>query len=324
MTDTSPPCPLCGGPLILKVGRAGRFYGCAAYPRCRGSASAGDSGALPGEHPIEATRRMALDRLRADARARAWSEDDRADAVQEALVRAFAGGWAERPEAWSFVARNALRHLRGWQVQGGRKQAARSGATPRAGYALPAYSPETGEVVDGSPSDWLDWSSATARHPDPEGAVDAAGRVRARLASGVTWEGGRYLVRRLLRTRTKREVADAIGADVSAVHRWAAWQSEPAERFEEPLRDLAAGLPVAPVGRARARVAADVPREVRARAGAAAVAMREARVASSRVAQVLGCSAAQAREWMAGRCLPAGQYALGLLDFARTEVSRAQ
>lgn len=32
-------CPFCGGPTKLKHGKFGDFYGCAAYPDCRGSRS---------------------------------------------------------------------------------------------------------------------------------------------------------------------------------------------------------------------------------------------------------------------------------------------
>ena len=28
-------CPLCGGNLVIRNGRYGKFYGCSNYPRCR-------------------------------------------------------------------------------------------------------------------------------------------------------------------------------------------------------------------------------------------------------------------------------------------------
>ena len=36
----SGPCPLCESPTVKKVGRFGPFYGCVAYPHCRGHRSA--------------------------------------------------------------------------------------------------------------------------------------------------------------------------------------------------------------------------------------------------------------------------------------------
>lgn len=30
-------CPLCGGPMVLRSGRYGDFYGCASYPKCKGT-----------------------------------------------------------------------------------------------------------------------------------------------------------------------------------------------------------------------------------------------------------------------------------------------
>ena len=31
------PCPKCKGPTTLKKGKFGEFYGCCAFPKCRGS-----------------------------------------------------------------------------------------------------------------------------------------------------------------------------------------------------------------------------------------------------------------------------------------------
>lgn len=36
MTD-APTCPLCGEPMRLRSSRYGPFYGCSAYPGCRGT-----------------------------------------------------------------------------------------------------------------------------------------------------------------------------------------------------------------------------------------------------------------------------------------------
>jgi DNA topoisomerase-1 len=33
-----PPCPHCGGPMVLRDGRFGRFFGCSRWPDCRGTA----------------------------------------------------------------------------------------------------------------------------------------------------------------------------------------------------------------------------------------------------------------------------------------------
>lgn len=32
-----PTCPKCGGTMVARDGRNGRFYGCANFPKCRGS-----------------------------------------------------------------------------------------------------------------------------------------------------------------------------------------------------------------------------------------------------------------------------------------------
>jgi ssDNA-binding Zn-finger/Zn-ribbon topoisomerase 1 len=37
-------CPDCGGLLVLRVGRYGRFYGCPKFPKCWGSWSSDDNG----------------------------------------------------------------------------------------------------------------------------------------------------------------------------------------------------------------------------------------------------------------------------------------
>jgi hypothetical protein len=37
-------CPDCGGILVLRVGRFGRFYGCPKFPKCWGSWSSDDDG----------------------------------------------------------------------------------------------------------------------------------------------------------------------------------------------------------------------------------------------------------------------------------------
>lgn len=105
----APSCPQCGSGMHRKEGAAGPFYGCSAYPACRGSL---DVDAPAGEHPITRTRRLAMRVL--DRRGRCWSDDDRADALGDALVTAMEHGWAHRREAWRFVAERALRWLRGW------------------------------------------------------------------------------------------------------------------------------------------------------------------------------------------------------------------
>jgi restriction system protein len=36
-TVTTPDCPFCKTPMIKLMGRAGTFWGCRSYPRCRGN-----------------------------------------------------------------------------------------------------------------------------------------------------------------------------------------------------------------------------------------------------------------------------------------------
>lgn len=182
--------------MVAKAGRAGRFLGCRAWPRCKGSRGVGDLGRLPGEHPVAATRRLALERLRHTARA--WSADDREDAAAEAVAVAVAGGWADRPTAWTFVARHALRSLRGWQVLRGRRYSSRNPTTPTAGPALLARDPATGDLAPASPSDWIEWSAAASTSPDPEAALDLAREYLPILEAGLDREDGPALVARLV------------------------------------------------------------------------------------------------------------------------------
>ena len=35
--STGPTCPKCRGHMVLREGRYGSFYGCADYPKCRGT-----------------------------------------------------------------------------------------------------------------------------------------------------------------------------------------------------------------------------------------------------------------------------------------------
>lgn len=176
--EAPPPCPRCGSPTTQRAGRAGRFWGCNSWPQCAGSV---DVGAPVGEHPVVRTRRLAL-RLLAKW-GRRWTEDERHDAVGDALVSAMEAGWAARPEAWILVMRKALRALRGWQLgrdRHGRQQryACRSGRCP-VSIAGPAMALPTLERGDGalqrrdrSPSDWLEHT--LVQRTAPEEALDAA------------------------------------------------------------------------------------------------------------------------------------------------------
>ncbi len=50
-------CPDCLAPLILRVGKFGRFYGCASYPHCRTGISADTDGEPYGEVSSKEVRR---------------------------------------------------------------------------------------------------------------------------------------------------------------------------------------------------------------------------------------------------------------------------
>ncbi len=59
----APLCPRCGGPMVARKGPKGPFYGCAAFPRCRGvrpfgegTAPASSSAPAPGDPGIPARR----------------------------------------------------------------------------------------------------------------------------------------------------------------------------------------------------------------------------------------------------------------------------
>lgn len=61
-------CPDCGGTMVLKIGRYGRFYGCRQYDStgCQGSHSAKRDGApkgIPGDKRTRQLRRQIIDRL---------------------------------------------------------------------------------------------------------------------------------------------------------------------------------------------------------------------------------------------------------------------
>lgn len=102
-------CPVCGGPTRKCAGPVGKFAGCVSWPACKGSTN------LDGpadEHPIARTYRLALRRLSTRG-GYVWTPDERHDAVGDALVAAMRGGWAARPEAWTFVAQKARRALAG-------------------------------------------------------------------------------------------------------------------------------------------------------------------------------------------------------------------
>ena len=234
--QTALPCPRCGRPLAPRTGRAGAFLGCPSFPRCRGSASV--PGPCPSaEHPIAATRRLALERLAEIAPG--WSADDREDAASEALAAAIAGGWAARPEAWTFVARKALRALRGWQYQRGRRCSARSGATPRASVAVQVRDPDTGEIREESPSAWLERAGA---RPPLEEMIDAAPRVRAWVRARVADAGGSPLAALALRRAGAVAVARRVGVHHSSVCRWRTGENAPSEEYEDALRDIVAGV----------------------------------------------------------------------------------
>lgn len=34
------PCPKCGAPTILRIGKYGEFYGCSNFPKCKGNRNA--------------------------------------------------------------------------------------------------------------------------------------------------------------------------------------------------------------------------------------------------------------------------------------------
>jgi hypothetical protein len=186
-------------------------------------------------HPIERTRRLALGqvcgwrrRWLADGVGVAWSADDAADAVGDALASAMAGGWADHPGAPRFVALKALRTLRGSHVHRGRRWSCRSGATPSAGEACRVGEVEVDpgtwvESTVAAPADGLELRALAGVAGDlPAGPV---GDVRRLLAAGVT--GG--------------EIAEALGVSRVAVGYWAAGSHRPHRRNAERLAALAAG-----------------------------------------------------------------------------------
>ena len=288
------PCPRCGRPLVPRTGRAGAFLGCPSFPRCRGSAPVLGPRPTTSEHPIAATRRLALERLAEIAPG--WSADDREDAASEALAAAIAGGWAARPEAWTFVARRALRALRGWQMQAGRRCSARSGATPAATAAVQVRDPDTGEIRDESPSAWLERAGA---RPPIEDMIDAAPRVRAWVRARVEDAGGSPLARVALRGRDVREVARAIGVHRSTAYRWGTGETVPADRYENALRDIAAarrdGAPLLDP-----QAAAPGPRCDDAESQARALAALDG-MSTRAAARMLGVSQPTASLWRSGK-----------------------
>ena len=294
-------CPRCGGPLELKSGRAGRFLGCASWPRCRGSLGVGDTGRLPGESAVAMTRRLALERLAATAPS--WSAADREDAAQEALAAAIAGGWAERPTAWTFVSLHALRCLRGWQVMRGKKYSSRSAATPTASRALRLRSGDTQD-----PDTWL---AERPISPDYEAAIDAAREYAPVLAAGLDrLEGPDLVARAVERGETAREIAAAVGCDYSGVRRWIRREVVPSEEAADRLRlHLVGAAPAhrpAPVRRAPPPPPADPIGP----GGRAAAELRRRGWSRSAIAEAVGASPSAVSLWLLGRFAP-------LLDASR-------
>lgn len=207
------------------------------------------SPAGPPEHPLAATRRLALERLR-QMRPQA-DPDDREDCVAEAMSRMLKGGQAERPEAWVFVASKALRLLLGRQKMRGRWFACRNGVTPCATHAMGVWDPESHRLEPRAPDEWLDWTACQARHCDPEAALDLAARLRRWVAAGVDRDAADLacVLRRLVAAGlTTSEIARTTGADFSTARKWLRGDCEPTAAREAVLRDLLADRLLAGTG----------------------------------------------------------------------------
>lgn len=163
----SPACPRCGGPTELRRARGGApFWGCAAWPACRGL--------------IDADERPEAERVRGTLQAAArllarwgqrWCDDDRADALQQAATALVAAGRIAHPAAVRWLALRALQVLRGWRLVDGRPRSCRSPATPTATAPLRVDRDEVG------PSEALDLLDFGPAYPSPESAVDLARRL---------------------------------------------------------------------------------------------------------------------------------------------------
>ena len=220
MTPTeAPPCPACGCPTRARRSRSGgAFWGCAAWPACRGLVDADDRSSSERVRDNLAAASRLLRRIAAG-----WSADDRDDALQQAALGAVEGGRIDHPAEARSLALVALRTLRGWQKVRGLRASCRNGATPAAspGYRLIGEGAEAEAEV--GPDGMLDAVDLGPAYPAPDAAIDLARRLEGAPADepiALSPLGRDLAAVAALPAGERRRIAADLGVDLRGLAKW--------------------------------------------------------------------------------------------------------